>query len=485
MRRLLGLILALLIVALLVYAAVFFADHPGSVTIVWEGWRADPTVGELVMAIAALFVAGALALWILRGLVRAPGAFFRARRERRRREGYKALTQGMVAVAAGEADEARRLARKADVLLAEPPLTLLLQAQAAQLNGDEQAARRYFTAMLEAPETEFLGLRGLLTQALKAGNEAEALSLAERARTLRPKTGWALASLTELQSRAGLWKEAETTLSEAVRRKALPAPEGKRAQAALLLEQSRAAATSGDGRSALALAERAEHADPGFAPTAAWHAGLLRDAGRVRQAARTVEQAWRLAPQPALLDVYASLAPDETPLARMKRVQQLVETNPDHLESHLALAEVALHARLWGEARRHLARLGASDDVGASAALPPARASRLLAEVEEAERQDSARARFWLSCAAAAAALEPTYVCAKCGTEAAHWVSVCPRCRAFASFDWRAPAHATRERLALMPPLPLPPPAPAPPAAGADAVSIAPPPRLTAANTGR
>ena len=82
--------------------------------------------------------------------------------------GYRALTQGMVAVAAGDAEEAQKLARKADALLAEPPLTLLLSAQAAQLNGDETARpQRYFTAMLDRAETEFLGLRGLIMQALK------------------------------------------------------------------------------------------------------------------------------------------------------------------------------------------------------------------------------------------------------------------------------------------------------------------------------
>jgi len=348
MRRLIGLILALAIVALLVYAAVFFADHPGSVSIDWEGWHAGPSVGVLVLSVVVLFIAGALVLKLLSILLRAPGALLRARRERRRREGYKALTQGMVAVAAGEVDEARRLAHRADVLLAEPPLTLLLQAQAAQLNGDEQAAQRYFTAMLEQPETEFLGVRGLLTQALKAGNEPAALVLAERARSLRPRTGWALASLADLQSRAGRWKEAEATLVEAIKRKALPAAEGKRAQAALLLEQSRAAAAGGDAKGALALADRAEDADPGFAPAAAWHAELLRDNDRHRQAARVIEQAWRLAPEPALAEVYRSLVPDEAPLARMKRFQHLAESNPDNPETFLVLAEAALRARLWG-----------------------------------------------------------------------------------------------------------------------------------------
>jgi len=52
--------------------------------------------------------------------------------------------------------------------------------------------------MLERPETAFLGLRGLLMQALKAGDRREALELARRAYEERPKTGWAITTLLAL-----------------------------------------------------------------------------------------------------------------------------------------------------------------------------------------------------------------------------------------------------------------------------------------------
>src|SRR5438552_1716704 len=371
MKRLLGLILALIVIACLIYLAVFFAENPGEVHIVWGSMRADPTLARLVAAVAALFILAILLLWMLRVLIRSPRVLLRSRRERRRREGYRALTQGMVAVAAGEAEEARRLARKADVLLAEPPLTLLLQAQSAQLDGDERAARNYFLAMLERPETEFLGLRGLLTHALKTGDDAQALELAERARTLRPKTGWALASLGDLQARSGHWKDAEATLAQALKRKAITPAEHRRTQAALLLERSREAAGTGDARVALDLADRAQDADPSFAPAAAWRASLLRDAGRARQAQRVIEAAWRVSPEPALAEVYAGLVPDETPLQRMQRMQHLAGANSDHIESHLVLAEAALRARLWGEARRHLTRVGTRAEADAMPPMAP------------------------------------------------------------------------------------------------------------------
>src|SRR5215469_652584 len=159
----------------------------------------------------------ALLFWLVSLIIDSPRAFLRHRRERRRRAGYRALTQGMVAVAAGDPQDARRCARRADALLADPPLTLLLSAQAAQLEGDEMAAKKFFTAMLDRRETEFLGLRGLLNQALRVGDRATALRLSERAASLRPGTPWVVESRFDLEVREGRWEAAQQTLARAAK----------------------------------------------------------------------------------------------------------------------------------------------------------------------------------------------------------------------------------------------------------------------------
>src|SRR6266404_5267827 len=174
-------------------------------------------------------------------MVGSPLVFLRRRRERRRRSGYRALTQGMVAVAAGDPHEAQRYARKADALLAEPPLTLLLSAQAAQLEGDETAAKKFFTAMLDRPETEFLGLRGLLNQALRVGDRGTALRLTQRAMTLRPNTPWVVESLFDLEAREGRWETAQKTLAQAVKRRIVPRDRARHHRGVILYELSLAA----------------------------------------------------------------------------------------------------------------------------------------------------------------------------------------------------------------------------------------------------
>jgi HemY protein len=442
----------LLVVGLLAAAAVWLADRPGRVAVEWQGWRVDTSFAVLAAAAAALMVAAALLYRLWGALRAAPGRFAALRHESRRRRGYQALTRGMVAVAAGDPDEARRQARKAETLLDEPPLTLLLAAQTAQLEGDETAAARFFAAMAEAPDTEFLGLRGLITQAVKAGERERALELARRAYRLKPRAGWVNETLFDLQVQSGQWLDAALTLKEAAKRR-LAAPETARRHAALLdVAQAREAEARGDDDAALKLLRRALDGAPDLVPAAARLARLLLRRGKERKAAETIAAAWARTPHPDLLAAFLEAKADQAPLKRVTAVQRLVRDNPDHPESRLALAEAALGAELWGEARRHLAPL-----VG-DGAQATARACRLMAELEEAEHGDHARARAWLM-RASQAEPDPAWVCRRCGHAVADWAPRCDRCGTFDGFAWRAPergavlaAPAGAEAALVLPP---------------------------------
>jgi HemY protein len=457
-------IAALIVVAALAAAAVFLTDNPGHVEILWQGWQVDTSIGVLVAAAALAALAVALALWLLARLLGSPRALLRRRRERRRRAGYEALTRGMVAVAAGDPHEARRYARRAEALLAEPPLTLLLSAQAAQIGGDEFGAKKFFTAMLDRPETEFLGLRGLLNQALRDGDRETARRLAGRAVALRPDAAWAALGLLDLEARDGRWEAARAALERAVKRRFLTPELARHHRGVILYELSLAAAAQGDRQRALALAGETQSLTPDLATPAAHYARLLVSEGRPGRAARAIERAWQTAPHPELARAYGEISSDETPLARLARYERLAAQHSSARESHAALAEAALSAQLWGEARRHLERALAADPPPFAAmpansrpapSLMPAPAGRgdlfsraiprlclMMARVEEAEHGDPAAAHEWLD-RAVRALPDPRYVCANCGGESAEWRSLCPHCGAFDTLAWRTPVWAS------------------------------------------
>jgi HemY protein len=429
------------LVALTAAAVGWFATDPGRVVLDFRGWQIETSVGVLVLA-AALAMLAVIMVWSLLGwLIAAPGRIGAWRRARRRARGLKALAAGMVAVAAGDAKGARRFARRAGAAEGETPLTLLLSAQAAQLEGDDRAAEKYFTAMLARKETEFLGLRGLVAQATRAGDAPRALVHAERAAKLRPEAGWAHAAVFDLAVKARAWKQAEDALGQAIRRGGIGREDGNRHRAALLLMQSAEAEQQGFAVEALRLAVRARRADAGFAPAAFHRARLEAEQGNRRRARRILERAFADHPHTDLAVALLALAEGEGEalvLDRLRLAARLLDRAPEAAEAHLVAAEAALDARIWGKAGRHLddaeARFAAAGDGPF-----PARLYRLRARLAEDEGGDTRQAAHWLS-QAAAAAPDPRWVCAACGHGAPTWAGLCPDCGGFDTMDWRTPA---------------------------------------------
>jgi HemY protein len=410
--------------------AVWLAERPGAVTAEFRGWRLDTSVGALMVAfVIAILVS--IGLWLLyRWIVGAPGALLEGWGDSRRRRGYRELTHGLAAVAAGDGAEAQKHARKAEKLLAEPALTLLLSAQAAQLTGDRDGAKRAFNAMLDDEQMAFLGLRGLIGQALREGDQAQALAYAERAFQLRPQTPWVVHSLFDMQAQVGQWKAAQETLDSGLRRKVVTSDKGRTLRALLLVERSRAAERDGSPADALALAREAFGLAPERIAVTQRLAELQITNGDSRRALKTLERGWAMATHPDLAELYLKASGETDPLKRVGIVRRLAGQNPGDIESHLALAQASLDANLWGEARRHLETAGGTN--------PSVRVCRLMAEVEDRAHADQAKVHEWLARATDAPA-DRAWRCAACGAHHESWRPVCESCGAFGTLHWRAP----------------------------------------------
>ena len=422
-------ILFLVALAVLTWGAVQLADNPGDVAIRWQGYVVGTSVGVLILLVAAVAVLWALVYHLWRWLRTGPRRFMAGRAARRRERGYQVLTKGLVAIAAGDPKAAQRFGRKAGQLV-DNPLNLLVLAQAAQLNRDEAAARRTFGAMLDHPETEFLGLRGLIVQTTKAGDWVAARDYTRRAYALRPETEWVSSALFDLEARAGDWRAAQKTLESATRNKLVATDEAPRRRALVLAERARAARARGADEDALALAREAHKLAPDLIAATAIAAGLLAARGKGSAAAKLVEAGWKHGPHPDLARVYAEIVPDEPALQRTRRFERLHALNPDHPESRIALAEAALAAELWGAARRHLE--------AAAEERPTQRVYRLLAVLEERGDGGAQAARAWLL-RAASAAPAAAWLCNGCGAASTEWSARCAACGAFDSIAWRVP----------------------------------------------
>lgn len=435
MRAVLRVALAFLVVTVIAGLAAWFADRPGAIAVDWLGYRIETSVGVVIAALVVLLgllvAITRLALWVLRS----PGFIQSHRVAARRRSGEIALIRGLVAVAAGDAADARKQAIRAESAAEGSPLSLLLAAQAAQLSGDLEAAGRAYRLMLEDDETRFLGLRGLIVLARRRGDDQEALSLAREAQGLRPGAPWVASEIFGLQAALGAWTAAEETLVGALRHKLIDAGQGRRARAVVLLGRAREAAAAGQLRDALGHAESAHNLAPDFVPGVVAAATLLARLGKLRRGEKMIEAAWEEAPHPDLAAAFGALVPDESPDDRAARMGRLAARQPDHPESRLLAVERALARHDWAKARAILELLVAEPVV-------PRRAFQAYARLEQLERGDERRARGWAD-KAATCPMGERWVCRSCGDVPAQWAPHCPECRSFDSLEWRQPDQVT------------------------------------------
>lgn len=422
MIRLLKLFVILAAIAL---AAAWLADNPGSLQLDWRGYRIESSFALLLLAAVIFYALLRAPFWIY--------GWWRGARGRlaRQSSGLDALTRGMTAIAAGNAEDAKFYAARAGRLLDGKPLALLMQAQAAEMRGDEAAARGFFQSMLTSPETEFLGLRGLLTQAVRQGDAGYAGRLVERAMLLQPKSPWLIRQKFELECAAGAWPQARETLGRAVQTKLITRPERNRRQALLAYAEAREARDRGGDHDALAKAQAALKGAPDLVPAAVLAAELLARAGKPDKAARVLEKSWAAMPHPELAAAYKALLPHESPAQSVVRLRRLIAANPQHVESRLLMAETALAAGETARARDLLSPLTIEE----GGAAPNRRACLLMAQLVRAQGRGEPEAQHWLA-RAAQASPDPAWQCRACGKSAPDWHMTCPACGEFDALHW-------------------------------------------------
>jgi HemY protein len=381
----------LILVAALVAVAVWLANDPGTAVIIWHGWRIDTSASLLLIVIVALVAVIISVLRLISALRSGFRAFGARKRERRLQRGLTALGDGFAAVHAGVGSTARRLALEAGKLIGDNPAVLMLRKQAAALDGNHAEVEAAAETLLERPETELAALKTLATNAMAKGDTEKALGYARRALARGETVPWALRTILDADIATRNWTNALAILDMRASRDMFTGSDHQRLRARLHLLQAQDLLARGEAAQAARVARIAMDENGGVAALALY-AKAMAAQGKGKKAAGDIEKAWRTEPDPALLAAYRVLIPGETALELVQRVEHLVEHNPDEVESRLALAEVSLAAELWGQARNRLQGL-------TSEAYPTAvraRAARLMAEVERAERGDTAAVSKWL-----------------------------------------------------------------------------------------
>ena len=440
-------------IAGLTLGAGMLSDSGEGIRIAAAGWELN--LGPLQAVVLLLCII--FAIWLLMKLIglivatlrflngdeTAISRYFDRNRERK---GYQALHDGMIALAAGEGRLALLRAQRAEKFLAQPELTTLLIAQAAESVGDTKRAAEAYRSLLGDDTTRFVGVRGLMRQKLAEGDTETALKLAEKALTLKPKHSETQDILLKLQSEKSDWVGARATLGAKLKSGALPKAVYRRRDAILALQDARAVMDDTSSIEAREAAIAANKQSPDLIPAAAMAARALIDKGDKRGASRVLKKAWEARPHPDLAAAFAEIEPDESADSRIKRFRTLTALHTDNDETKLLLAELNITADDFPAARRSLGDMVTRH--------PTQRALAIMAAIERGEGSDDAVVRGWLS-KALTAPRGPQWCCDNCQAIHSAWQPICENCGGFDTLSWREPVEGIGQSATAAEILPL------------------------------
>jgi HemY protein len=422
-------ILFLALIALAASGAAWVADQAGDVVLSWSGWRVHATLPVFALGLGIAVVAAMVAWSGLRALWQLPEKIRKAHRERRHARGRHAITHGLLAIGHGDSAAARRHADVARRHAAGDPLTLLLHAQSAQLDGNRDAAREAFRTMAEREDTRLLGLRGLFIEAQRADDVVAAVTIAEEALKTSPSSTWASQAVLGFRCAKGDWIGALAILDNNLASGLIDKPAYRRQRGVLLTARALELETTDRDLSRDVVMEAVKLA-PTLVPAAVLAAKYQSEAHQIRRAMRIVEAAWLADPHPDLADAYAHVKLGDSARQRLVRIETLAAKAPGHLESAVAVARAAMDAAEFGKARAALAPFIEA---------PTQRVAMLMAEIERSEHGDSGKARAW-TLRAVRALHDPVWTAD--GYVSDRWRPVSPVSGRLDAFRWQMPLSA-------------------------------------------
>lgn len=456
------------LIGFLAIALGWIADRPGEVSLSWLGYHVHASVLVALLLLCLLATLAFMAIALVRSLWHLPFGFSSWRRESRQRRGRKALSAGMIALAAGDGVRARIALKHVLECLPHDPLAMLFQAQMAQVDGDVARASRLFHRMVHEPQTRLLGLRGLHLEAHRRGDHEEAhqhakLALADAANAAHLR--WAHESVFNSVVREGHYAEALRMVKAQVRARTMDRARGARLQGVLLMAQAMGLAEN-HAETALRLARAALRYAPDLVPAACLAATLEKQRGKVARASDVIKRTYQRNPHPELVALFLGLRRGDSAKDRLARAKLLARLSPFHKESALAVAGAALEAREFAEARQTLAPFlvpGQEDKVSVRMCL-------IMAHLEELDfardgRHGGAQStppdaalgfsgsntvsldmtREWYA-RAAYAPRDEAWMCD--GKIYDHWAPFSPKTGALDAFEWCAPPSGGHGKIA-------------------------------------
>lgn len=401
----------------------------GNLVIDFAGYRAQPSIGVAILLVfATIFIS--IAIWtIISKIITAPKKLTKLAQQSKKEKGIKALSEGFIALQAGDGERARKLAKQAIEKLPNVSGAKLLEAQSDLMVQDMASAREHYKALINNPDTSLAALHGLFQQANAQQREDVALTFASKAYQLSNKSDWAQKALFK-----GLTKEKQWQKALAIIVKQQPKDKKSRLknnrQQALLHSAIAQELEASDPDSALHNVKLALKLLPNFVPAALIGAQIYINRNELRKSSSLLRRVFNATKHPQIAQLYIHAQSGASAIDRLKRAKELIGEISENAQVALVLAKAAIDAYEWSLARKILSPFINE---------PTQAICMAMAQIEEGQNNDQGKVRNWLA-KAVNAPRDALWV--GDGVVSDVWQATSPLSGKFDVFEWKSPPSA-------------------------------------------
>jgi HemY protein len=413
-------------IILIAATVIFIASSEGTIEITWQDYIIETSVPFILAAFAVVMILWTVIYRLWRGIVTLPEVMQKRKKIKERERGFAALSAGMIALAAGDQNNAEKQSLVAQRYVADLPLTQLLTAQTALLRGDQAAAHEAFDKLAREKNGALLGLRGLVQEAHEKGDYQKALTLLAQVKGREAKSPYIISQRYDAEVREGKYKDALVTLQKMRKLKLKTADESRAHEVNLYLAQSEQAQRQGEMKAAYKDAMQAHKLDPFFVPAQNHFLAMMMKQDEKRQALKFILKYYKYNKSQAMIDFYLSLCKEQamkppftTAHAEVDHLKPLYQTAKDDLLLNRALGRAAMTAKMFEMARVHLEM---------------ARDWKTLAELAVMQGDDEQAQKMLKLALEDQISPHKIWQCQNCGHQTIDYAVACHHCKTFASY---------------------------------------------------
>ncbi len=344
-------------------------------------------------------------------------------------KGHDSFVQGMVALANKDFNRVIAEAKNTNKYLKDKSLDLLLTSETLKIEKKFDQLNKVYEEMLNQPNMNLLGLRGLMEQNIRAQDYHHAFIYGEKLFHLNPKIEKLYETLVNIIGKTNNWQKLIYLSEQSLKYKIIEKKTYIENKSIAYFEISKIKHKSFELES-IELMEKALKLKESFAPFISFYIQLLINNNRLDKAKKVLRKAWTASPHPHLKQHMQKLA-KALKISYLELVKYIVTNAKDNYESRILLAESYIDNQNWDDARLQIKSLLSHK--------PTREVCLLMSKIEEGYSGDSYKINAWIS-RSNLGKLGKIWICHISGISQTKWTSV-SKSGYFNSLEWKYPIN--------------------------------------------